>query len=215
MSIVNQTVPSSNQSPVTEPAQSPAKVQTDELPPEALTARLERERRAGAAAERQSLLAELGFKSDEEVKDFAQKQAREAEARKSELQRQTEERTQLIAKAARADELEKSFALTVANELSKLDDSQRAAVKAIAGDDPVKQNNAIEALRPTWIREATRPTESHAASVPTSAEIGAPSPVTLNPTSPIDIKSLGETWMTKNPYFIGQKIVITNQDRFR
>jgi len=129
--------------------------------PKWLPDRLERERR--------KILRELGADNVSDVKTAL-----------SELKdRRSQELTQLERLQARNAELESaatqrdSLAEMVENQahgaMARLNEEQRAAVLAVAGEDPQKRLAAIAALKPTWAKNETAM---------------VPAPVTTAPTEP-------------------------------
>jgi hypothetical protein len=119
-----------------------------------LNDRLEQAKK-GAAKEaeanaRKALLAELGVDDPAVLKKLADEDKKRTEERKSLEQRAAERETALKAKDDRNRELEESVKSYAEGQLAGLTEQQKAAVIAVAGNDPPKQLKAIEALRPTW-----------------------------------------------------------------
>lgn len=142
----------------------------DDKEPAWLPARLERERSAATRA----ILKELGITDVADGKAAIDDLKKRREADKSELDKAREQKVAL-------DKLDGSHkaALGVltnrlAIEMKSLTDEQRAAVDALAGDDPVKALSAIDTLRPTWAKQAAtgegegekKPDEKKAATAP-------------------------------------------------
>jgi hypothetical protein len=100
-----------------------------------LKARLDRERTKGADGARAEFLSAIGVSSLEEARDAVRLSKALPEA---------------LARAGRATELEAVIAGHLAIEEAALTESQRAAVTAIAGGDPVARLRTIGAARPTW-----------------------------------------------------------------
>lgn len=137
------------------PVAAPPAVQANDDPnnPPWLPERLARERKTAAkeaeANARKLLLEELGGDPDS-IKKLLADEKKRAEAQKTLETKVAERDAALNAKDARNKELESSVKVFADGQLSSLSESQKAAVLKVAGDDPAKQLNAIEALRPTW-----------------------------------------------------------------
>ena len=149
--------------PVTTTA-APATRADDQNPPW-LAERLERERKA--------MLKTLGVESEDDAKkalaDFKAKQ----DAEKTEAQRNAEKLSELDRTKARASELEATVKGRASRELAGLSDAQRAAVLAIAGEDPAAQLKTIDALAPTWATAAPVATTTTPAATPAAAPAAA------------------------------------------
>lgn len=162
---------------------APAVVMTDVEPepgkePGWLAKRLERERIA--------TLRKLGVEGEDDAKKAIAEHKARAEADKSALQKALEQ-------AARADGLEAknkallgTVSIMATAQLAALTPEQRAAVAALAGEDPAAQITAIEAMRPSWVaaaNAATAAAKAHAqaaqaAAVASAAAVAAAPPVT-------------------------------------
>lgn len=103
-------------------------------------------------SERNALLKELGVANVDEAKAFAKAAKDKAEAEKSATQKADE-----LAKSLEAERAEKATLLASTKEYAArmmvgLTDEQKAAVVALAGEDPAKQVSTIAALSPTWAK---------------------------------------------------------------
>lgn len=105
--------------------------------------------RAREAAKKEAW-KELGFESPEDAKKAAEDAKAAREAKKTEAQKRAEAETALAAEKARVAEMTAALGAQAEAEMQKLTDSQRDAVKKVAGDDPAAQLKSIVALRPTW-----------------------------------------------------------------
>lgn len=122
------------------PQTPPAPVVTvDALPPEALSARLEQAKRS----ERAALLAELGITSPDEAKAAIAAHKAASEAAKSDAEK-------LAALNLRVTAQAEALTVAVSQAASKITPEQKAAVDAIAGQDPVIWLRTYAALTPTW-----------------------------------------------------------------
>jgi hypothetical protein len=129
--------------PVPAPQTAP---QSDDQKPHWLDARLERERIKA--------LKEAGFESAEEAKKASDELKAKREAEKTIAQKAAELENSLKATKAEKDAAMGALGTHAKAQLAALDEAQRNAVMAVAGDDPVKQLTTIEALRPTWASAA-------------------------------------------------------------
>lgn len=125
------------------PAPDKPKIQTDDLPPEALKARLERERDAGL----KQALQELGVEDIKDAKKALDAYKKLQLEQMSETERLRAERDELAKRAARADEYSKLVSDQAIAALSSLTETQRETVAQIAGDDPVSQLKVVTQLR--------------------------------------------------------------------
>jgi hypothetical protein len=115
----------------------------------ALKARLEEERQKGARKAEESIAKTLGVSVDEARAAIEKARALEAE-KLSELEKRDLAIKDLTPKAQRAAELEAVVLAQSTAAMAALSESQRAAVQAVAGDDPVRVLSTIQAMRPTW-----------------------------------------------------------------
>ena len=129
------------------------------------------------------LLKSLGFESPEAAKAAGAAAKAAADANKSAEQRAAEATTQAATSKAQADAALTVVGSHAGRQMAALSPERQTAVKAIAGDDPVKQLSAIDALLPTWGAAATATAAAVtataiAAGASTSAAGGAPMPAT-------------------------------------
>lgn len=192
----------------TPPAVAPQGAPAPQAPPPGddpswLGPRLERAK----AAERAALLAELGVTDPAAAKAAIEAAKKADEANKGAEQRAAEAATQL---ATEKQERERLFAATKGyadSVLKALDDTKRAAILEVAGDDPAAQLKAYNALSATW--------SAPAAAAPTAPANGAPAPTPPTPpantapppnappaagsSSPTDKRAVHEQLKAKNP----------------
>lgn len=145
--------------------------------PEWLPGRLEQARRQ----ERESILAELGVADPAKAKAFVQAGIKAEEDAKTAGQKLGETSTALQAanaELARHREVTKNHA---ERQLSGLTAEQQAAVKRLAGDDPARQLDAIDALKPTW--GSATPAAPPAPAAPAAAPPADP-PAAATPAKP-------------------------------
>lgn len=161
-------------------------------------------------AGRKSVFAALNVKDEAEAKALVEKARQTEEAQKTELQKAQDRNKELEARAARATVLEDTVKRRVETELAGLTDAQKAAVAAVAGDDPARTLATIDALKPTWIAAAplpAAPTPAPSLAVPPAP--GATPPATTSPPptapgsapgSPPNHKAEWESLKAKNPH---------------
>jgi hypothetical protein len=127
-------------------------------------------------------LKSLGFESEEDAKAALESRRVAAEAAKTTEQKlleATQAHKKLEKQLAERDEL---VAKTAAAKLAGLTESQRAAIEATAGKDPLLQLSMIEAFAPTW---ATSAAPAPAAPIaPRPAHTAAPAPPPPAPGGP-------------------------------
>jgi len=104
-----------------------------DLPEEALTIRLARERKAGSKEAENALISRLGMSPEDAAKALQEFQALK-DASKSEAQRLQEERDALKPRASRADLLEKRVAELSEVEYGLLTDEQKALTDDLANN---------------------------------------------------------------------------------
>lgn len=134
----------------TAPAPDKPRVKADELPPDALKARLEAE----AEKTRRAVLAELGVTDTKDAKAALDELKKRRDAEKTEQERLTARVAELEAQAARAGALSTIIAGRAASELGALSDKTRAYVTAEAGDDPARQLATIDRMRASGLLDA-------------------------------------------------------------
>lgn len=137
--------------PATQAAPAKQKYEVDYDPnnPPWLAGKLTDVRQKAEENARKAVLEELGGDPDA-IKKLLADEKKRAEAQKSLEQKNAEANEALKSKDARNKELEESVKSYADGQLAALSEAQRAAVVAVAGNDPPKQLKAIEALRPTW-----------------------------------------------------------------
>ena len=162
--------------------------------PKWLAARLEQNERA--------LLKKLGVENVTDVEKAMVDYRAKLEADKSEATKNAERIAELTKANGRLAEVEGVVKARADIELSGLDEAKRAAVKAIAGEDPAKVLSAIDALKPTWV------------TAPVVAPVTPATPVVVQPAStapartapggdaasPVDHKAVYDALKTKNPF---------------
>lgn len=185
------------------PAETPAekpRVRADELPPDALKARLEQAKATG----QRELLESLGVKSPDEIKALVDERRHREEAQKTLEQRAAEQATALKAEQARADAYLATISSRANVELAALSDAQRAAVKALAGEDPAAALKAIDALKPTWASAAVAPEAPTSAPPPppvqTSTAPRPNAPPEAGVIAQADVRATYESLKKTNPF---------------
>lgn len=136
------TTASTEQNPPPAAAEKP-RVQANELPPEALKARLD----AHAEKTRREMLAELGVTDTKDAKAAIAELKAIQDAKKSDLEKAQARIAELEGKAAKADHATQVASRRAAAELAALTDAQRAYITKTSGDDPLRQLEAIDAMR--------------------------------------------------------------------
>jgi len=126
-----------------------------------LKARLEEERQKGARKAEEALAKELGV-SVADAKAALEKMRALEQERMSDLEKRDAAIKALEPKAQRAAELEAIVTAQANAAIADLDEAKRAAVTAIAGDDPARVLQTIAALRPTWatVAQTQAPTQA-------------------------------------------------------
>lgn len=153
------------------PATAPAKANLEPSgEPSWLPERLAREQR--------SLLKKAGFETLEDAQAASSALKAQKEAEKSAADKAAEALIRATAAESNASSLRATVIEFANRELNGLTEEQKAAVNAVAGDDPSAQLKAIAALRPTW---ASAPVQS--VSVDTAPPANAPAPVIAGETN--------------------------------
>ena len=163
--------------PAAPPPPAAAAAAASDGEPNWLPARLERERKA--------VLKALGVENVDDAK-----------AALAELD------AALKATKAENEALSTALAAHVKGALEPLTDAQRAAVLALAPDDPAAQLRALEALRPTWASPASAPPAVAApptATPPADTSAGRSAPNDGAATSPPDHKAIHAELEKTNP----------------
>lgn len=136
------------------------KVTVADLPPEALTARLAKEREAGARDAEKALAAKLGISVDDAATQLAEFKKFQ-DAQKSEQQKLIEDRDRLAPRATRADQLEKRLAEISDATYGDLTDDQKKIVDDFANIDGVVDHDlrisTIAKLRKNGVFSAKTP----------------------------------------------------------
>lgn len=172
--------------PPAAPAQPPPAAASATTPP-AVTPPQERdpnwlnERIAKAkTSTEKSLLRELGVDSLDDAKKAITALQAQRDAEKTASEKAAEYETALKAERARIASLTEAVAAHANAQLAALTDEQRAAVTAIAGEDPAAQLKTLEALRPTW-KQAAPATQVASATQVATPPAGAPPPAGATP----------------------------------
>lgn len=176
------------------PAVSPAPVAPpiQDGDPAWLPKRLEQAKNSAIA----DALKLAGFSSIEDAQAAAAELKAIKEAALSDQERAQRERDELKTKADRAAALEQSVNLYATRELSALTETQQAAVKALAGDDPARVLTTIEQLRPTWAALPVAPV----APVPPVTTAPPHGPPSSGHTSPVDYRAEYTRLKSINPF---------------
>ena len=161
----------------------------DDLPPEALNQRLERERR--------KILSDLGVENVDDVKKALAEYKAAQDAKKAESELWAEKLAAYEKQVAQLSALQSVVSERARYELEQLTDEQRAAVRALSGDDEAAALRAITALRPTWQRgEQVAQPSTVPEPLSTSAKASAPADTTH---SPPDRRAEWESLKRTNP----------------
>ncbi len=169
--------------PAAPPAPVPAAPPVD---PAWLGDRINQAKRSGQG----ELLSKYGVKTADEL-DAKLARLRELEtASLTDAQRQQQELETLRTQATSAAPAIAVIKTRVERELKQLTDDQRAAVIAIAGEDPTAQLRTIDALSPTW-GLAPAGSAAAAAAAPTAAAPSAPAAPA--PSAPAPLPPPGNT----------------------
>jgi hypothetical protein len=162
---------------------------TPEVDPQWLPKRLERERAAALKA--------AGFDSPEAARAAADAIKAKADADKSAEQRANEAAALAASEKARADSLLAVTKEHAARMMVGLTPEQKAAVDALAGDDPAKQLQAITTLAPTWAKNAPPAPPAPQPGATTAPPAGAPNG---NTPPPSDERGQYESARSSNPF---------------
>lgn len=180
--------------PAAPPPPAAAAAAASDGEPNWLPARLERERKA--------VLKALGVENVDDAKAALAELAAKRDADKSAAQKAAELDAALKATKAENEALSTALAAHVKGALEPLTDAQRAAVLALAPDDPAAQLRALEALRPTWASPASAPPAVAApptATPPADTSAGRSAPNDGAATSPPDHKAIHAELEKTNP----------------
>lgn len=174
------------------------RVQASDLPGEALTERLDRERRKAAQEARDAYLKELGVESADEVKSALKELKAKREAEKTAAEKLAELQRKYESTHERSTLAEAVVAERYELEVSKLTEPQKAAVAKLAGDDKVKALRAIDTLSATWV-QAPEKKQEEAKGAPEGAAPPRNAPKEGSH-SPPDRKSEFEALLKTNPF---------------
>jgi hypothetical protein len=174
-------------------------VTVDDLPPEALSKRIDQAKHA----ERTALLAELGIADPAEAKTAIAAHKAALEAAKTDAEKLASLNLTVANQA-------KALNVAVAQAASKITPEQKAAVDAIAGQDQVTWLNTYAALAPTWgtaalpvnpasLAAPTVPVAS-VATTPTSTAPAAPAPAPTGTISPPNHATIYQSLTKTNPF---------------
>lgn len=192
---------STNQPATPPPVTTPEPKESDVENKSWFTARLERERRV--------TLERAGFKSEDDAKAAAELAKKYADEQKTLSQKHAEAEaraTEAASKHAAAQAVIKEHA---ERQLVGLTEEQRAAVKAIAGDDAALTLRTISSMLPTWAKiEADKAAADAAAKAaeaakakPTGDTVPAPgAPPGVTPQSPPNHRAIYADLKNKNPF---------------
>ncbi len=162
--------------PVATPTPEPKPGEPDWLKP-----RLEQAQKSA----RDTLLKELGFSDPDALKSSLSELKALKEAALTEQEKAQNRIAELEPAARRAAEMEGVLKVQAESQLAGLSDTQRAAVAAIAGSDPVAVMRTINALSPTWAAAATASVAA-APPAPASTSAAPAAPPAAATTSPTD-----------------------------
>lgn len=114
--------------------------------PKWVAARLEQAKRSAAA----DVLRAIGAETPEAAADAVKRARAAADAEKTAAQQAAEATARAATLQKERDDLHTTVGTVATAQLSTLTAEQRAAVTAIAGDNPAAQLRTLAALRPTW-----------------------------------------------------------------
>lgn len=186
------TEPATTAHTATAPAAAPTAASSTE-DPKWLPERLEQARRAAVA----DVLKGLGVDKPEALKAQLDKLKALEESQLSDAEKVAKRIADLEPRAKRADQLEGAVKVYADREFGSLNEQQRDAVTAIAGDDPANILKTIESLRPTWFQQTTAPA---AVAAPASTSAAPPPPAAAGGVSETDHKSRFEQLKKENPF---------------
>lgn len=174
--------------PVAAPSATPPAPPASEGKPPWLDERLERAKAEGL---REGLKA-LGFESADDLKKIAAERKAKADAEKTAEEKRIEAESALKKEQKKSQAQAEALGVFVKSQMSALTEAQKAAVMAVAGDDPAQQIKTIEALRPTWTGAETPKLAD------TGPAMGAPSGAG-NVAQPFDVKAFHAELNEINP----------------
>lgn len=204
------TVTTATPPPATTGAATPPPAATATGAPVGITSDQLRDRLAEERTKAEAkFLKDLGFEKADDLKALVKNAKAADDANKSEAEKLRARVGELEPAAKRVADLEAVVKARAESELASISEAQRAAVAAIAGEDPAAQLRAITALRPTWATS----TAAHGATAPAAA----PPPATTAPpnaaptpaptTSPTNHKAVYESLKQSNPIAASQYLM--------
>lgn len=181
------------------------RVSAQDLPEDALKARLQQELVKG----QRSALESLGVANLDEAK-LAIEAWRAAEAaKKTDAERAASAAAELARVTAENSSYRAALSLTRDAEAAKLTAEQRAAVDAVAGDDPTVWIRTLHALAPTWslaAPAAAAPAPVAPVAPPATTSAAAPAPGGPG-TPPVDPKTAYAHAKATNPFLASQMLL--------
>jgi len=159
---VEETKPTAETAPTTR-----ERVKADDLPPDALKARLEAEREKA----RRDVLAELGVGDTKDAKAALDELKRRQDAEKTAAERMQAKLAELEGKQGIFQRVSEALARRAAAELSQLTEAQRAYVQKTAGDDHLRQIDTIDSMRDAGLLQAALAQTPPAADSVTDGEV--------------------------------------------
>ena len=126
--------------------------------PKWVAARLEQAKRVAAT----EVLRSIGAETPEQAKLAVERAKAAADAEKSAADKAAEATARASALQKERDDLHSTVGVYAAAQLASLSSEQRAAVVALAGDNPAAQLRTLDALRPTWTAATALPPVSAA-----------------------------------------------------
>ena len=103
---------------------------------------------------RKQAIKDLGIEDPAEAKALIEAARAQKESAKTDAQKRGELETMLANERARIAEMAEALDVHAKSRMNVLTDEQRNAVTDIAGNDAAKQLKTIEALLPTWTKQA-------------------------------------------------------------
>lgn len=188
------TPPTATPQPQAPAAGQPA-VQQQPVDPNWLNGRIAQAKKSAES----DLFKKLGVKDEAELASRLGDAKKLEDEKKSDLEKRDGKIKELEPKAARAEQLEKTVAARAERELADLTEEQRAAVKSLAGEDPAKVLETIDALKPTWKAQASAAGAQQPKPAPASTTGAAPPPTPATPPAPVDHLAVYDDLKTKNP----------------
>jgi hypothetical protein len=189
--LVSAEAPAINIDPSAPKPPTPAPAANPNEKPAWLDARLEQARSAA--------LKDAGFESVEDAKKAAKELNDKREADKTDAQKRGELETSLKSKDKQLNDMSEALKAYATSQLAGLSDAQKAAVAAVAGDDPAKQLKTIEALRPTWAGVAAPAAPASTETKTADTAPGRMMPKEGGGTSPADPKAVYAELKKTNP----------------